>query len=112
MNISTQEYKITGKYIRLSPSKARRVIDQIRGKTYAEALLILNFMPYKACKFIIKLLNSVVSNAKNMNNVDVSTLTIKTIYVDKGPMLKRSQPRAQGRAYPIHKRTSHITIIL
>nr|YP_009370290.1 50S ribosomal protein L22 [Bulboplastis apyrenoidosa]ARO90779.1 50S ribosomal protein L22 [Bulboplastis apyrenoidosa] len=112
MNISTQEYKITGKYIRLSPSKARRVIDQIRGKTYAEALLILNFMPYKACKFIIKLLNSVVSNAKNMNNVDISTLTIKTIYVDKGPMLKRSQPRAQGRAYPIHKPTSHITIIL
>nr|YP_010337584.1 ribosomal protein L22 [Dixoniella grisea]UNJ17169.1 ribosomal protein L22 [Dixoniella grisea] len=112
MNSNPQEYKIIGKYIRISPSKARLVIDQIRGKTYQEALLILNFMPYKACKFIIKLLNSVVSNVNNIENQDVTKLIIKTAYVDKGPILKRSQPRAQGRAYPIHKHTSHITIIL
>nr|QJH88325.1 hypothetical protein [Pterocladia lucida] len=101
--------KATSKYLRLSPNKVRRVLDQIRGKTYQEALLILQFMPYKTCNFIKKLLESAAHNSNIENKKD---LTIIEIFANTGPKIKRFQPRAQGRAFPIHKPTCHITIKL
>lgn len=102
-----------GKYLRMSSHKVRRVIDQIRGKTYKEALLILRFMPYKPCPIIIKILESAVSNIKYKNtDINLRDIKILKIYTDKGPTMKRFQPRAQGRAFPIHKPTCHITVVV
>ena len=101
----------TGKYLRVSVQKTRRILDQIRGKNYQEALLLLKFMPYKPCKTIHKIIKSAASNAKN-TNITTDQLIIKQAFADEGPKLKRFQPRAQGRAFAIHKPTCHITIIL
>nr|YP_009564972.1 ribosomal protein L22 [Gelidium coulteri]YP_009565372.1 ribosomal protein L22 [Gelidium sinicola]QBA96323.1 ribosomal protein L22 [Gelidium coulteri]QBA96723.1 ribosomal protein L22 [Gelidium sinicola] len=101
--------KAISKYLRLSPNKVRRILDQIRGKNYQEALLILQFMPYKPCNNIKKTLESAASNLGNINKKD---LTIIEAYANQGPKIKRIQPRAQGRAFPIHKPTCHITIKL
>lgn len=101
----------TGKYVRLSATKVRRILDQIRGKNYVEAVLILEFMPYKPCKTIKKILESAANNAIN-NNLQKNDLIIKQAFANEGPTMKRFQPRAQGRAFPIHKPTCHITIIL
>ena len=100
----------TGKYIKISPYKVSRVLDQIRGKTFKEAQLILEFMPYKACKIVKKILESAVANTNNNNEQETNTLIVEQAFVNKGPTLKRFQPRAQGRAFPIHKPTCHITI--
>lgn len=110
MDNNTQEVKAIGKYLRLSPLKAARVLDQIRGKTYEDALLILQFMPYKACINIRKILDSAASNAEHNNGLNKNTLEIKQAFVNQGPTMKRFQPRAQGRAFPIHKPTCHITL--
>nr|YP_009391897.1 ribosomal protein L22 [Acrosorium ciliolatum]ARW60041.1 ribosomal protein L22 [Acrosorium ciliolatum] len=102
-----------GKYLRLSTHKVRRVLDQIRGKNYNEARLILEFMHYKPCKIITKILESAANNISQENNkIDKKQLIIKKAFANKGPSLKRFQPRAQGRAFPIHKPTCHITIIV
>lgn len=106
-----QESQATAKYIRLSVHKTRRVLDQIRGKNYQEALLLLKFMPYKPCKVIQKIIESAASNAKNLN-IQNEQLIILKAFANAGPKLKRFQPRAQGRAFPIHKPTCHITIKL
>ena len=107
---TSQEVKAIARYIRMSPSKVRRVLDQIRGRTYKEALIILEFMPYRACEPIIKVLRSAVANAEQTAGVEPSTLVISKAYADGGPTLKRYRPRAQGRAYQIRKRTCHITV--
>nr|QCI07063.1 ribosomal protein L22 [Haraldiophyllum bonnemaisonii] len=106
--------KATGKYLRLSSHKVRRILDQIRGKNYDEAKLILDFMPYKPCHIINKILKSAANNIKKKsnNNINQKQLIIKKAFANKGPILKRFQPRAQGRAFPIHKPTCHITIIV
>jgi large subunit ribosomal protein L22 len=96
--------------IRMSPHKVRRVVDQIRGRSYEEALMILQFMPYKACNPVLKLLYSAAANAKNNLNLSKSDLIISEIQVDQGPVMKRFQPRAQGRGFPILKPTCHISI--
>ena len=106
----TTEAKAISKYIRMSPFKVRRVLDQIRGRSYREALIILEFMPYKACEPIIKLLRSAVANAEHNKGLAPDTLFICKAYADGGPSLKRFRPRAQGRAYQIRKPTCHITI--
>lgn len=108
----TIKAQAVGKYLRLSSHKARRVLDQIKGKNYSEAILILKFMPYKACKNINKILESAVSNLINNNKEEINKnkVIIKNAYANDGPKLKRFQPRAQGRAFPIHKPTCHITI--
>lgn len=111
MTQSTTESKATGKYLRLSAQKTRRVLDQIRGKNYQEALMILQFMPYKPCKIIKKILESANSNANNLN-MNQDNLIVNQAFANDGPKLKRFQPRAQGRAFPIHKPTCHITITL
>ncbi len=100
----------TARYIRMSPHKVRRVLDQVRGRTYREALIILEFMPYSACEPVLKVLRSAVANAEHNEGLDPAELMISQAYADQGPTLKRFRPRAQGRAYQIRKPTCHITI--
>jgi large subunit ribosomal protein L22 len=111
-NSEKKQIKAIGKYIRISPTKVRRVLDQIRGRSYQEALMILEFMPYRACGPIWQVLNSAAANAQNNLGLKKQNLIVKTVYADQGPTLRRFRPRAQGRGYPIRKPTSHITIIL
>jgi large subunit ribosomal protein L22 len=105
------EVKAKLRFTRTAPRKARLVADLIRGKTSEEALKILMFTPKAAARIIIKLLRSAIANA-TQKKVDVDRLYVKTIAVDQGPTMKRFMPRAMGRATPIRKRTSHITIVL
>ncbi|WP_204104904.1 MULTISPECIES: 50S ribosomal protein L22 [Spirulina sp. CCY15215] len=106
----SEEVKATARYIRMSPHKVRRVLDQIRGRSYREALIILEFMPYRACDPILKALRSAAANAEHNNGYDRTSLVVSTAFADMGPKLKRFRPRAQGRAYQIQKPTCHITI--
>jgi len=99
-------------YVRISPQKARLVMDQIRGKRVEDALNMLKFAPQKGAGLLLKLINSAVANAQQSDDVDVDTLFIKRIFADEGPMLKRIRPRASGRATGILKRTSHLTVVL
>lgn len=105
-----QQVKAHARYIRMSPYKVRRVLDQIRGRSYREALIILEFMPYRACEIVLKLLRSAAANAEHNNSLDPTKLTISQAYADGGPSLRRYRARAQGRAYQIRKPTCHITI--
>lgn len=105
-----EEVKAIARYIRMSPNKVRRVLDQIRGRSYREALIILEFMPYRACEPILKVLRSAVANAEHNAGYAPASLIISKAFADQGPVLKRFRPRAQGRAYQIRKPTCHITI--
>lgn len=99
-------------YLRISPRKVRLVADLIRGKTVEEAQVILKFTVKKACTPILKLLKSAIASSINDFKLAESNLKISKIVVDGGPMLKRWRARARGRAFPIQKKTSHVTIIL
>ncbi|MBQ6133976.1 MAG: 50S ribosomal protein L22 [Lachnospiraceae bacterium] len=99
-------------YARISTTKACFVLDAIRGKGVREAEALLTYNPRYASGVIKKLLLSAVANAENNNGLDANTLYIAECYANKGPTMKRIQPRAQGRAYRIEKRMSHITIVL
>jgi large subunit ribosomal protein L22 len=112
ISIQQNEARAVSKYVRMSPSKIRRVLRQIQGKSYKDALIILNFLPYASCEPIIKVLRSAAANAKHNKGFDESNLTVKSAFADQGPTMKRFRPRAQGRAYRILKATSHITIIV
>ena len=102
----------TAKYVRISSSKVKAVIDLIRGKQVSEAKAILMHTPKAATEPVLKLLNSAIANAENNNGMHADTLYVAECYADKGPTMKRIRPRAQGRAYRIEKRMSHITIVL
>ena len=106
------EVRAVGKYLRVSPYKARHVADLVRGKNVDEALTILKFTPKKGSRLINKTLRSAVANAQNTKSIDVETLFVKTIFVDEAPRLKRWRPRAMGRATRIIKRMSHVTVVL
>ena len=106
------EIRAVSRYIRMSPNKIRRVLRQIQGKTYPEAVLLLEFMPYASCAPIIKVLRSATANARNNFGLDEKDLVIKSAFADQGPTMKRFRPRAQGRAYRILKATAHITIVV
>ncbi len=106
------ESKAAAKHIRISPRKARLIMDQVRGKGVEEALNLLSFAPQKAAFILKKLINSAVANAERNSNTDVDNLYIKRVYADEGPTMKRFRPRAMGRATKIRKRTSHLTVIL
>ena len=110
--IQENEARAVSKYIRMSPSKIRRVLQQIQGRSYRDALLILEFLPYSSCEPIIKVLRSAAANAKHNKGFDEKNLIVKSAFANQGPTMKRFRPRAQGRAYRIQKATSHITIIL
>jgi len=96
--------------VRVTPMKARRVIDLIRNLPADQALSVLKFAPQAASEPVAKVLASAIANAEHNFQLDPQTLVVSRAYVDEGPTLKRFQPRAQGRAYRIRKRTSHITI--
>jgi large subunit ribosomal protein L22 len=96
--------------VNVTPMKARRVVDLIRNKPASDALAVLQFAPQAASVPVAKVLASAIANAENNFNLDPATLIVSRAFVDEGPTLKRFQPRAQGRAYRINKRTSHITI--
>src|SRR3954452_6473893 len=98
------------RYVRTTPMKARRVIELIRGRNASEALATLQFAPQAASGPVAKVLASAMANAENNLQLDPETLWVSAAYVDEGPTLKRFRPRAQGRAYRIRKRTSHITV--
>ncbi len=100
------------RFVRVSATKARRVIDLVRGKSVTEALDILRWAPQAASEPVAKVIASAAANAQNNEGLDPSTLVVATVYADEGPTAKRIRPRAQGRAFRIRRRTSHITVIV
>jgi large subunit ribosomal protein L22 len=100
------------RFVHVSASKARRVIDLVRGKSVTDALDILRWAPQAASEPVAKVIASAAANAQNNEGLDPSTLVVATVYADEGPTAKRIRPRAQGRAFRIRKRTSHITVIV
>lgn len=101
-----------GQYISMSAHKARRVIDQIRGRSYEEALMILELMPYRACYPILKLIYSAASNASHNKGFNKADLILFKAEVNKGTTMKKLKPQARGRSYLIKRPTCHITIVL
>jgi large subunit ribosomal protein L22 len=114
MSTTTEYPSATAKarFVRVSASKARRVIDLVRGKSVSEALDILRWAPQDASEPVAKAIASAAANAQNNDGLDPATLVVASVYADEGPTAKRIRPRAQGRAYRIRKRTSHITVIV
>lgn len=106
------EVKASLKYARVGAQKARLVADVIRGKDVNEAVKTLTFLNKKSAGLIKKLIESAVANAEYKKVMDVDSLYVKSIWVDQGPSLKRFRPRAQGRAFGVHKKTSHINVVL
>ncbi|MCD0450337.1 50S ribosomal protein L22 [Actinocorallia sp. API 0066] len=106
------EARAQARFIRVTPRKARRVVDLIRGLSAAEAQAVLRFAPQAASEPVGKVLNSAIANATHNFNLAQDTLVVSRTWVDEGPTLKRFRPRAQGRAYRINKRTSHITVVV
>ncbi|TAM11967.1 MAG: 50S ribosomal protein L22 [Nevskiaceae bacterium] len=104
------ESKAILRFVRLSPQKARLVADQIRGRSVEHALALLRFAPSDAAHVLRKVLESAIANAENNEGADVDELRVAEILVDQGPTMKRTSPRAKGRADRILKRTSHITV--
>ena len=109
--------KATARYVRMSPTKVRRVVDLIRGLPATEAQAIVKFDQHAASEPVGKVLHSAIANAEHLAHVrsqrlDADELFVTEAFVDEGPMLKRFRPRAQGRAYRIRKRTSHITVVV
>ena len=104
--------KATAKMVRVSSRKVRLVLDAIRGKSVAEAFAILKFTPNGAASDVEKVLKSAVANAENNFDLDQASLVVSEAFANEGPTLKRFRPRAKGAAAPIHKRASHITVVV
>jgi large subunit ribosomal protein L22 len=102
--------RAVARHVRLSATKARRVVNLVRGLPAKEALTVLQFAPQAASEPVYKVLASAIANAENNERLDPDALLVSAAYVDEGPTMKRFRPRAQGRAYRIRKRTCHITI--
>lgn len=106
------EAKAILRYLRVSPQKARLVVDLIRGKKVDEALNILSFTNKAVSKDIAKIVKSAAANAENTKSLDVDKLYVKTAFVDAGPTMKRTYSKAMGRGALVRKRTSHVTVVL
>lgn len=106
------EASASSNYLRISPLKLRRVLSQLTYCSYEDSIAILNFLPNRSCSLIKKCLNSAVFNLRSKNNIDFSLVYIKKAVVNVGPIIKRFRPRAQGRAFSIKKRISHIIILI
>jgi large subunit ribosomal protein L22 len=106
------EARAVARYVRISPRKARIVVDLIRGKSAAQAETILRMTPRAAAEDVGKVLKSAVANAEKNLKIKPETLYVSETFVDEGPTLKRIRPRAMGRAFRINKRTSHITVVV
>ena len=102
----------SARYQRITPMKARRIVDMVRGMPTDEALAILQFAPQAASETVYKVLESAIANAETTEGLDTNDLVISVAQVDEGPTMKRWRPRAQGRATRILKRTSHITLVV
>ena len=102
----------SARFVRITPLKARRVVDMVRGMPVDEALSLLQFAPQAASETVYKVLESAIANAETTEGLDRSDLVVSTAHVDEGPTMKRWRPRAQGRATRINKRTSHITLVV
>ena len=100
------------RFVPISPTKARRVIDLVRGKSVEAALDILRWAPQSASDPVAKVIASAAANAQNNEGLDPATLVVATVYADGGPTAKRIRPRAQGRAFRIRKRSCHITVVV
>jgi large subunit ribosomal protein L22 len=114
---TAMEATARARYVRVTPMKARRVVDLVRGRQALEAVAVLQFAPQAASEPVRKVIESAVANARQKADqasepFDERLLVVKTAYVDEGPTMKRFRPRAQGRAYRIRKRTSHITVVV
>ncbi len=110
--LTTNSARAQARFVRVTPQKARRVIDLVRGMNAQEAVTLLRFAPQAASEPIGKVVSSAIANATNNYNLDPRTLVITQAFVDEGPTMKRFRPRAQGRASQILKRTSHITVVV
>ncbi|SHF09520.1 LSU ribosomal protein L22P [Caldanaerobius fijiensis DSM 17918] len=106
------EARATARYLRLSPLKARLVVDMIRGKSVREAMAILNYTPNKAAYYLRKVLKSAVANAENNFNMNADNLYVAEVFANPGPIMKRYKPRARGRADVMRRRTSHLTVVV
>jgi large subunit ribosomal protein L22 len=106
------EARATSRFSRVTAQKARLVVDMIRGQPVEKALGILEYTPKKAARMIAKIVRSAVANAEHGQRVDVDALYVKRVWVDEGPTAKRFTPRAHGRATPVFKRSSHITVVV
>ena len=106
------EAKAHLRYVRISPRKIQIVCDLIRGKSVAQATAILMNTPKAASEPLLKLLKSAAANAENNHQMDPEKLYVSATYANPGPIIKRMRPRAQGRAFRINKRTSHITVVV
>ena len=106
------EVKASARYVRIAPRKVRVVIDLVRGKSVNEALALLKFVPKRASEPVAKVIASAAANAEHNFNLNKDNLIISKAYVDQGPTLKRYHPRQRGQAFPILKRTSHITVMV
>jgi large subunit ribosomal protein L22 len=104
--------RASARYLRVSPRKARRIIDVVRGTKVTEALDVLRFDEHAASDDVYKVVASAAANAEHNQRLDRDSLWIREAFVDEGPTLKRFRPRAQGRAYRIRKRTSHVTVVV
>ena len=102
--------RAVARHVRISPMKARRVVNLVRGLPAKEALTVLQFAPQAASEQVYKVLASAIANAENNERLDPDALLVSEAFVDEGPQMKRFRPRAQGRAYRIRKRTCHITL--
>ncbi len=105
---TTAEVKAIARYVRMSPLKVRRVLDQIRGRSYREALIILEFMPYKACEPVLKVLRSAVANAEHNEGLEPTNLVVSQAFADGGPSLRRFRPRARA----VHTKFASLLAIL
>lgn len=110
--VAIDSARAQARFVRVTPQKARRVVDLIRGMDANEAVTLLRFAPQAASEPIGKVVASAIANASNNFNLDPRTLVVSEIFVDEGPTMKRFRPRAQGRAGQILKRTSHITVVV
>jgi large subunit ribosomal protein L22 len=106
------EARAQARYVRVTPMKARRIVDLIRGLPADEAQSILRFAPQAASETVGKVLDSAIANAVNNDGLDANDLYVAEAYVDEGPTMKRFRPRARGSANRINKRTSHITVVV
>ena len=102
----------SARFVRITPLKARRVVDMVRGMPVDEALSLLQFAPQAASETVYKVLESAIANAETTEGLAVADLVVSVAMVDEGPTMKRWRPRAQGRATRINKRTSHITLVV
>ena len=115
--VSAPGARAQARYVRVTPMKARRMVDVVRGMAADDALAVLRFAPQAASEAVYKVVASAVANAqhtaeRDSRRIDVGDLVLREAYVDEGPTLKRFRPRAQGRAFRVRKRTSHITVVV